>query len=253
MSKLLAKLVIMGGLGWALCGTTPALGQITQTGYNDLTGTQQVTFGGVSGGAAPGTNYNSLLVIDGVSFGERFLGQTVVANGVFDRLEGAPTGPLTLLPGAAGQNVSVFTSPAGPVLSGLGTVGFPVSDAIGEGAFSILFPTLQSEFGLRLTGGNGGNAFISFFGSDGSILGSTTLSNLPLISSFGFTNAGGANIRGVSFWNEDVTGVGLAGIRFNVATGVPEPGTWLTMLLGFGAIGTAIRRRTRPQFLAQVA
>ena len=36
---------------------------------------------------------------------------------------------------------------------------------------------------------------------------------------------GGANIRGVSFWNEDVTGVGLAGIRFNVATGVPEPGS----------------------------
>jgi hypothetical protein len=245
--------MIMSGLGWMLCGTTPAFGQISQTGYNDLTGSQQVTFGGVSGGVAPGTNYDSLLVIDGVSFGERFLGQTVVTNGVFDQLEGAPTGPLTLLPGSAGQNLSVFASPAGPVLSGLGTLGFPASEAIGEGAFSILFPTLQSEFGLRLTGGNGGNAFISFFGSDGTILGSATLSNVPLISSFGFTSAGGANIRGVSFWNEDVTGVGLAGIRFNVATGVPEPGTWLMMLLGFGAIGTAIRRSARPRFLPQLA
>ena len=28
-----------------------------------------------------------------------------------------------------------------------------------------------------------------------------------------------------------------------VAAGVPEPGTWAMMLLGFGAIGVALRRR----------
>jgi hypothetical protein len=33
---------------------------------------------------------------------------------------------------------------------------------------------------------------------------------------------------------------------------VPEPGTWATMLLGFGAVGFAMRRRRTPQ-LAQVA
>ena len=79
-----------------------------------------------------------------------------------------------------------------------------------------------------------------------------TLSNLPLLSSFGFTSTS-ANIRGISFWNADVTGVGLAGIRFNVATGVPEPGTWLMMLLGFGVIGAAMRRRPQEKLLAQIA
>ncbi|GAA4010660.1 PEPxxWA-CTERM sorting domain-containing protein [Sphingomonas humi] len=242
MTKLMQMIVALGGAALAVTATVPLRAQISQTGYNTLTGTQQVTFGGVAGGPVPGTNYDGLLVIDGVAFGERFAGQTVTANGVYDQIGGAPTGPLTLLPGAPGQNVSVFASPAGPVLSGLGPLGFPASDAIGEGAFSILFPTLQSEFGLRLTGGNGGNAFISFYGSDGTLLGSSTLSNLPLLSSYGFTSAN-ADIAGVSFWNADVTGVGLAGIRFNVATGVPEPGTWMTMLLGFAVIGVAIRRR----------
>lgn len=250
MPKLMRNIVALGGLAVTLAAATPVAAQITQTGYDTLTGTQQVAFGGVAGGPAPGTNYDGLLVIDGVAFGERFAGQSVTANGVFDQLGGAPTGPLTLLPGEAGHNVMVFTSPAGPVLSGLGTLGYPAADAIGEGAFSILFPTLQSEFGLRLTGGNGGNAFISFFGSDGTVLGSTTLTNLPLLSSFGFTSAS-ADIRGVSFWNADVTGVGLAGIRFNVPTGVPEPATWLMMLIGFGAIGIALRRRSGS--LAQLA
>ncbi len=241
-------------LGMALGVAAPASAQVVQTGYNDLTGTQQVTFGGVAGGPVPGTNYNGLLVIDGVAFGERFAGQTVTANGVYDQLGGSPSGPLTLLAGAAGQNLSVFNSPAGPVLAGLGPLGFPANDGIGEGAISILFPTLQSEFGLRLTGGNGGSAFVSFFGADGNVLGSTTLSDLPLLSSFGFAREGGvADIRGVSFWNADVTGLGLAGIRFNVATGVPEPGTWLMMLLGFGAIGSALRRRPRGVTLPQAA
>lgn len=252
MTKLMRKIVALGGFAFALAAATPIEAQISQTGYDTLTGTQQVTFGGVAGGPAPGTNYDGLLVIDGVAFGERFAGQTVTANGVFDEIGGAPTGPLTLLPGEAGHNVVVFTSPAGPVLGGLGTLGFPASDANGEGAFSILFPTLQSEFGLRLTGGHGGNAFISFFGSDGTVLGSTTLTSLPLLSSYGFTSTN-ADIRGVSFWNADVTGVGLAGIRFNVATGVPEPTTWLMMLIGFGAIGLAIRRRSRTALTAQMA
>lgn len=34
---------------------------------------------------------------------------------------------------------------------------------------------------------------------------------------------------------------------------VPEPGTWAMMLLGFGAIGGALRRRRKPQLLLQLA
>jgi len=35
--------------------------------------------------------------------------------------------------------------------------------------------------------------------------------------------------------------------------GVPEPSTWAMMLLGFGAMGFALRRRKRPALLAQIA
>jgi len=37
------------------------------------------------------------------------------------------------------------------------------------------------------------------------------------------------------------------------AGGVPEPSTWAMMLLGFGAMGFALRRRKRPALLAQIA
>ena len=39
----------------------------------------------------------------------------------------------------------------------------------------------------------------------------------------------------------------------SVATAVPEPGTWAMMLLGFGAIGFAMRRRRREGALLQMA
>jgi hypothetical protein len=40
--------------------------------------------------------------------------------------------------------------------------------------------------------------------------------------------------------------------NINIAPPVPEPGTWAMLLLGFGAIGFAMRRRTKP-ILAQLA
>jgi hypothetical protein len=35
--------------------------------------------------------------------------------------------------------------------------------------------------------------------------------------------------------------------------GVPEPSTWAMMLLGFGAIGTSMRRKRKPNTLPQLA
>ena len=229
-----------------ICCATPGYAQITQVGYDSLSGGQATTFAGVPGGAAPGTNYDNILIVNGVAFGERFAGQTVTANGNFDQIDGTPTSALSLLPGSAGNNLSVFQSPAGPVLSGNGTQGFPVNDAIGEGAISMLFSSDQSEFGLRLTGGNGGNAFVGFYRADGSLIQLLTLGSLPLISSYGFQRDGGVHdIRGVAFWNADVTGLGLAGIRYDVASAIPEPGSWAMMLLGFAGIGMAARRARR--------
>lgn len=40
--------------------------------------------------------------------------------------------------------------------------------------------------------------------------------------------------------------------NINISPAVPEPGTWAMMLMGFGAVGFALRRRRRP-VLAQAA
>ena len=245
---------LLAGVGVGLFSATGVQGQITQTNYASLTGTQSVSFGSVPGGAGAGTNYDNILLVGGVGFGERFEGQTVTANGNFDELGGVPSGPLTLEAGDPAHNLTVFQSPAGPVLSGNGTQGWPVYDAIGEGAISLLFSTDQSEFGLRLAGGNGGNAYVSFFGDDGALIDTFTLASLPVFATYGFTRDGGVHdIRGVSIWNDDLTGFGLAGIRFDVASALPEPGTWAMMLLGFGAMGLALRRNSGKRSIAQFA
>jgi hypothetical protein len=244
----------LAGVGIGLFPATALHAQIAQVSYASLTGTQSVSFGSVPGGAGAGTNYDEILLVGGVGFGERFSGQTVSANGNFDQLGGAPSGPLTLEAGDPAHNLTVFQSPAGPVLSGNGTQGWPVYDAIGEGAISLLFSTDQSEFGLRLAGGNGGNAYVSFFGDDGALIDTFTLASLPVFATYGFTRDGGVHdIRGVSIWNDDVTGFGLAGIRFDVASALPEPGTWAMMLFGFGAMGMALRRQGARQSIAQLA
>jgi catechol 2,3-dioxygenase-like lactoylglutathione lyase family enzyme len=238
------KCANIAGLVFGICSATSLPAQVTQVDYASLAGTQSTSMASIAGGPPPGTNYDSLLVINGVAAGEHFGGQTVTPLGNFDQLGDTATGALTLLPGTPGHNLDVFTSPAGPVLAGLGTLGFPENDAIGEGAVSFLFSSDQSEFGFRLAGGNGGNAYLGFFRDDGSLIQSVTLNNLPLIAAFGFTRDGGIHdIRGVSIWNDDVTGFGITNIRYDVASNLPEPASWAMMLLGFGAIGVAMRRR----------
>jgi hypothetical protein len=248
------KCATVAALGFGLVCPAALPAEIIQVDYSTLSGTQFVSFGSVPGGAGAGTNYDGILAVGGVGFGERFSGQTVSALGNFDQLGGAPSGELTLVPGDAGHNLAVFTSPAGAVLAGVGTLGFPEFDAIGEGAVSFLFSTDQSEFGFQLAGGNGGNAYVGFFRSDGSLIEAFTLSSLPLIASYGFSRDGGVHdIRGVSIWNDDVTGFAFRGIRHDVASAVPEPATWAMMLFGFGAIGIAMRRQPRKAGLAQQA
>jgi len=244
----------VAGIGLGLFSATALQAQVTQVDYTSLTGTQSVSFAPVASGAAPGTNYDNVLILSGVGFGEHFSGQTVTANGDFDTIGGTPSGGLTLQPGSPGHNLDIFDhSIVGTLITGLGPLGFPDGDAIGEGAVSLLFSTDQSEFGFRLAGGNGGNGYISFFREDGSLIDSLTLGSLPPVSFFGFARDGGVHdIRGVSIWNDDVTGFGLSHFRYDVASALPEPGTWAMMIVGFGAIGLALRRRRSPA-LAQVA
>lgn len=48
-------------------------------------------------------------------------------------------------------------------------------------------------------------------------------------------------------------GIGLTGMGFAPAAAVPEPGTWMMMLLGIGMIGGALRSRKKKNLNAQLA
>lgn len=46
---------------------------------------------------------------------------------------------------------------------------------------------------------------------------------------------------------------GTLGGTITIAQAIPEPGTWAMMLVGFGAVGFALRRKRKPALISQLA
>jgi len=183
------------------------------------------SFLAVTGGPNPGTNYDDILNVDGLYFGERFAGQSVSSIDEFDVISGLPKGPLQVQAGEPGQNLVVFDY-SGNVLSGLGPLGYDDIDAIGEGSIAIYFLEDQAKVKLSLLGGNGGSATLAFYRGDGSLIDEVVVSNLGDLS-YGFgTLDESHSIKGILIQNTDVSGIGVAEICYETFPTSTHRVTW---------------------------
>jgi len=227
-------------------GSVAYAAPINLVSYGSLSGAFIVTFDDLPPAGSPGTNFNSTTSSQGVVFGERFAGQALSFSGAFDVLDANATGALTVIAGAPSQNVSLLTNAGTNVITGLGNVGFPSFDAIGEGSLAFLFSSDQSQFGFQLVGGNGGDAFVSFFRRNGTLIQTVDVANLAE-AYYGFSRDGGVmDIAGVSVYNNDGGGIGLDNLKHDVASGapvVPEPASLLLFGTGLVALRAWKKRR----------
>jgi hypothetical protein len=116
--------------------------------------------------------------------------------------------PLQPQEGATGQNLDVFAYTSN-VCTGLGALGWPDIDAIGEGSISVTFTTSQARVALDLVGGNGGDATLSFYRADGTFIDSVVVTGLGEFR-YGFAMADLSNsIAGVLIQTTDPSGIGI--------------------------------------------
>ena len=179
--------------------------------------TRIITFDDTRSSNGPGFLITDLLVMDGAVFGERFAGQSVEPVGTHDTISGRALPPLTVMPGASGQNLSVVWFDGNNVLNGYGTAGYPKRDGQGEGAIAFLFDEDQAAVAFQLRGGEAGVAHVTFLMRDGMVL--ATL-DLPPAGEhpYGFVRSNGtSDIAGIIVTNTDPQGLAIDNIRFGQA------------------------------------
>ncbi|WP_425659579.1 hypothetical protein [Roseobacter sp. EG26] len=190
--------------GAAICLVDPEELQLTRI----------ITFDDTHSSRGPGHLVSDLLVLEGAIFGERFAGQKIEPDGDHDQIEGRALPPLTVMPGAAGENLSVVFLQGNNVLNGYGVAGYPKRHAQGEGAISFLFDDDQSALSFQLRGGEAGQARAVFLRRDGTVI---MTMDLPPAGehAFGFIRSTGeADIAGVVITNTDPQGLALDNLRF---------------------------------------
>lgn len=173
-----------------------------------------ITFDEVPSGWDPGYRVDEPLRLPGASFAERFAGQELGAAGDFDTVTGPAFSPLTLLPGAPGETLSVVRLFGSNILNGYGPAGYPQVNAQGEGAIAVLFDTDQSAFSFQVLGGEAGAARVQFLRRDGSEIHAIVIDNLgPVV--LGFLRAGSEpDIAGFVLTNTDPQGLAIDNLRF---------------------------------------
>lgn len=163
------------------------------------------------------SNHDGVFVRPGFSMAERFVGQGIEADFRWDVVTGLPDGPLTLQPGAPGENIAVFDAPEPwllTVVAGIGPEGYPNFDGIGEGALTILFDEDQFEFGVEFEGVEFGCVTFDFYRRD-----ATPIETIEICGAeskpYAFRRDGNvADIAGVVMTNKDDSGMAFDNIRF---------------------------------------
>jgi hypothetical protein len=190
------------------------------------------------------------------------------------------------------QGTTTAISPLNDFVTALGLLGYDRISTTGTTAVldteaAIDFYFLGSESGYEDTFGAGVLSLTELLNTDnfpgGALIGSQLFSAGTLGGQLGFTSNGGtpAGLGDTGFGvflrtGEDYT-TGFAVTRFiigyddqidgpdddnhddlmilGVVRAVPEPGTWATLLFGFGALGAAMRRKASkaPRFRASIA
>jgi hypothetical protein len=231
------KIALLGSNGTSPLPTEKSIvaetGQIVSIDPASVPCAQVTNFEDLAGGDTPGSNYEGLIWSGGMQFGELFAGQTLGASGDFDAVSGTPTNPLTELAGSAGHNLDVLTYVSN-VLTGLGPVGFPDIDAIGEGSMAMMFAAPQARVSFQLAGGNGGSATVTFYRADGSLIDTVVITGLAE-DFYGFETADQSNsIVGILVQTTDASGIGVDNICREGAV-VP------TRAVSWGALKTLYR------------
>jgi hypothetical protein len=173
-----------------------------------------ITFDDIPSGAGPGHRVDDVLPLPGARFGERFAGQSVTALQTHDQIIGQAYGPLTMLAGAHGQNLSVVRFYGNAMLNGFGTAGFPRREAQGEGAIAVLFDQDQPALAFDLRGGEAGAAMVTFLRRDGALIAVVPVEPTGEFT-VGFAREGGiADIAGFIVTNTDPQGLAIDTLRF---------------------------------------
>ncbi len=156
-----------------------------------------------------------------------------------------------LLPGQILPGVT-YSTPVGSdnffnIDSGGGYEGGFLDTVNGPRVLTVTFDSLQSGFGFdanRLMG----DFTVNIFGEGGSALGNFSYPSANGLTFFGFGSSA-VDIRSATIAGTDGTfGFALDNFTFNTNTvtpAVPEPATWAMMLVGFGLVGSAMRRRQK--------
>jgi hypothetical protein len=205
-----------------------ATGLVTVVDPTTLGCVHIATFDDVSGAGVTGMNYDGTFSSMGVNFAERFVGQTLSYAGNFDVISGTPGNPLVLQAGLPGQNLDVFSYVTN-VLAGLGQLGYPDFDAIGEGSIAMSFTLGQAQISLDVVGGNGGSATLDFYRGDGSLIDTVVLSGLA-DHSYGFKKSDGIpDIKGIVIQSTDPSGFGIDNVCHDVISDKTHSNTWGTL------------------------